>query len=453
MSKKHDKSSRKCIPEYFWIVTILVTLGYLSDAQQVCDPATCKAPNCRCSGVNIPGGFHPQDIPQMVLLTFDDAVNWDNWKYYLKLFPPDGRRKNPNGCPISMTLFVSHNYTDYCMVRKLHGRGIEIADHSLTHQVPHTWWKNATEEELATEILTQRQNLANLAEIPIEEIRGWRSPFLQPTGDTMFNILWKNNFTYDATLTHPFPRNVYSPVIWPFTLDSPLSIGCNIAPCPKKSYPGLWEIPVVTLMDYREHLPCAYVDFCQNKPRNKDEAFQILWKNFLRNYRTNRAPYYLNLHSPWLEKSDNFAAMDEFLERLVAMEDVFIVNIHHALEWMRSPTSNTNIKDFLPWQCPYFKPNIEDGIYCEMTYKPRSATKKLKPNKGSDVIGRKNNQTKHNSNINKAYPPGFLDEERITTHPTKRKPWFLRNSTTRNRPVKLIYWICWITIVIITLYF
>ncbi|XP_029652461.1 chitin deacetylase 7-like [Octopus sinensis] len=433
---------------YHFVTIILAILSYLGDGQQICDSTTCKAPNCHCSGVNIPGGFHPEDIPQIVLLSFDDAVNWDNWDYYLKLFPPDGRRKNPNGCPISMTLFVSHNYTDYCMVRKLHGRGIEIADHSLTHQVPHEWWKNASEEELANEILTQRHNLANLAEIPIEHIRGWRSPFLQPTGDTMFTILWKNNFTYDATLTHPFPRNVYSPVIWPFTLDSPLAIGCNIKPCPQKSYPGFWEVPVVTLMDYREHLPCAYVDFCQNKPRNKDEAFQILWKNFLRNYRTNRAPYYLNLHSPWLDKTDNLDAMDEFLNRLVAMEDVFIINIHQALEWMRSPTSNMNIMDFLPWQCPFFKPNIEDGIYCVMTYKPRTTTTKAmysnRPNKDSNSDARKNNQTKLNSNINRAYPPGFFEEEQITRHTTKRRPWFLRNSAARNNSFKFV--IGWVSL-------
>lgn len=125
--------------KYCHFVTVIFTiLSYLVDGQQICDSTTCKAPNCHCSGVNIPGGFHPEDIPQMVLLSFDDAVNWDNWDYYMKLFPPDGHRKNPNGCPISMTLFVSHNYTDYCMVRKLHGRGIEIADHSLTHQVTTT---------------------------------------------------------------------------------------------------------------------------------------------------------------------------------------------------------------------------------------------------------------------------------------------------------------------------
>ena len=64
-------------------------------------------------------------------------------------------------------------------------------------------------------------------------------------------MLYRNNFTYDATMTYPFPRNVYSPVMWPFTLDFSYTLVCNIQPCPNKTYPGFWIIPVVVMMDYR----------------------------------------------------------------------------------------------------------------------------------------------------------------------------------------------------------
>ena len=40
-----------------------------------CDPAFCQIPDCYCGGNEIPGGFSPDQIPQFVLLTFDDAVN------------------------------------------------------------------------------------------------------------------------------------------------------------------------------------------------------------------------------------------------------------------------------------------------------------------------------------------------------------------------------------------
>ncbi|XP_050399877.1 chitin deacetylase 7 [Patella vulgata] len=402
-----------------------------SDIENRCTPSNCKLPKCRCPGHSIPGGYKPEEIPQMVIITFDDAVNWENWGYYSRLFPPDGSRANPNGCPIGMTLFVSHNFTDYCMIKKIHARGNEIADHSVSHRLPHAWWAEATDEDLSEEILTQRQNLADLAEIPMEDLKGWRSPFLQPTGDTMFNILYKNNFTYDATMTYPFPRNVYSPVMWPFTLDYSYTLVCNIDPCPKKAYPGFWILPVVVMMDYREHLPCAYVDFCKNAPRNQDEAFQLLWKNFLRNYRTNRAPLYINLHSLWLNVDFNLDALDDFIQRLVTMDDVYITTVSKALEWVQNPVPLSQIKDFEPWKCD-FKPNQEDDAFCSFTYKPRTTRP---PNKPTTTTTQRPNYVNQGGGDNRndlGIPPkGGKGNGRGSNDPRNRRPWFLKNDSPR----------------------
>ena len=64
----------------------------------------------------------------MVLLTFDDSVHANNMVYYDALFTR--KRRNPNGCPISGTFFVSNEDTDYDKVRQLWKRGHEIADHT-----------------------------------------------------------------------------------------------------------------------------------------------------------------------------------------------------------------------------------------------------------------------------------------------------------------------------------
>ena len=64
-----------------------------------CDPSYCRLPDCYCGGTDIPGGYEPQDIPQFVLLTFDDAVNDLNEKFFGELFK---ERLNPNGCPIKV---------------------------------------------------------------------------------------------------------------------------------------------------------------------------------------------------------------------------------------------------------------------------------------------------------------------------------------------------------------
>ncbi len=95
----------------------------------------CTLPDCFCSvdGTLIPGGMAASDVPQMITITFDDAVNDENWELYQKkLFPPS--RKNPNGCPVHATFYVSHEYTNYAMIQKMWNQGHEIAVHSITHR-------------------------------------------------------------------------------------------------------------------------------------------------------------------------------------------------------------------------------------------------------------------------------------------------------------------------------
>lgn len=53
---------------------------------------------------------------QMVLLTFDDAVTAQTYDYYEKAF---FGRKNPDGCEIQVTYYVSHEYSDYSKVSRL----------------------------------------------------------------------------------------------------------------------------------------------------------------------------------------------------------------------------------------------------------------------------------------------------------------------------------------------
>lgn len=78
-----------------------------------CNPDNCVLPSCRCSSVDIPGDLLPEETPQFVLLTFDDAVSVTNMPYYRDIF---SERQNPNDCPIAGTFFVSHEWTDYQLV-------------------------------------------------------------------------------------------------------------------------------------------------------------------------------------------------------------------------------------------------------------------------------------------------------------------------------------------------
>ena len=82
--------------------------GPFHKGADTCDPQKCKLPKCRCSGTDIPGGLNVSSTPQMVLFSFQAAVNQQNFGIYGDMFK---NRKNPNGCPRTGTFFVSHNYT------------------------------------------------------------------------------------------------------------------------------------------------------------------------------------------------------------------------------------------------------------------------------------------------------------------------------------------------------
>ena len=72
-----------------------------------CNPSKCKLPNCRCSGSDIPGGLRVDQVPQMVVLTFQNAITDPYFDRYFSLMTA---ARNPNNCPFSGTFFVQHSY-------------------------------------------------------------------------------------------------------------------------------------------------------------------------------------------------------------------------------------------------------------------------------------------------------------------------------------------------------
>ena len=215
----------------FWLVCGVLSL-FISDIEgktlgQVCDPSQCRLPDCFCSGTVIPGGLSAASIPQMIMMSFDDAVNEQVYPYYQTLF--DGNTKNPNGCPITATFFVSHEYTQYNKVQTLYHDRHEIADHSISHREPISWWKSANYSELDAEIAGQREILRKWGNVKLEDVRGYRAPFLQIGGNTEFKVLYDEKFTYEASMP---TQDFMNPPMWPYTLDYQTSQECVIPPCP-----------------------------------------------------------------------------------------------------------------------------------------------------------------------------------------------------------------------------
>lgn len=300
---------------------------------------TCKPPNCVCCSNDMPLPY--KTIPQMVFFTFDDAITPQVAGFYRQLF--DSSRRNPNGCPVSMTLFISHSNTVYSLVREFYQKGMEIASHSVSHGHPKT-------STFKDEALKQKQNLARMARIPHTRIKGWRSPFLEPLGDAQPNMLHELGYSYDATLTISKKTLKEKPPV-PFTLDYGWPYDCKIKPCPRKQHRGFWEVPVISLMDYLQRFDCVYVDGCNNPPPDEEAAFRFLWDNFESYYKTNKAPFGINMHASWFFYPDRLKAMDRFIRELVLLDDVYIVSVKQVIEWLRNPVKLQDVNSFGPWSC------------------------------------------------------------------------------------------------------
>ncbi|XP_046383943.1 uncharacterized protein LOC124154322 isoform X3 [Ischnura elegans] len=313
----------------------------VDQAAAKCRKDICLLPDCNCGGKEVPGGLEPQNVPQIVLLTFDDSVNDLNKQLYSDLF--EKGRKNPNGCPISATFYVSHEWTDYSQVQNLYAAGHEMASHSISH----SFGEQFSQRKWSREINGQREILAAYGGVKLEDVRGMRAPFLAVGGNKMFKMLYDTNFTYDSSM--PVYEN--RPPSWPYTFDYKIFHDCMIPPCPTRSYPGVWEVPMVMWQDLNGGR-CSMGDACSNPPTS-DGVYKMLIKNFERHYTTNRAPFGLYYHAAWFTQPHHKEGFEAFLDTIVAMDDVWLVTNWQAIQWVRDPTPLSHVKQFQPFGCNY----------------------------------------------------------------------------------------------------
>lgn len=351
-------SLKKFFHMYFVVFILLICDSY-AQQKEACNAKNCKPPNCRCPSPRPPGGLLAKQVPQVVLVAFDDAVN-SNIRYYEELFP--GTLVNPNYCPIVATFFVSdvpskeNEPTDYSNVKKLYDRGHELASHSISHRMPLMFWDTANYSDYVTEIYGEKMNIVVKSGVPPKEIKGMRVPFLQNGGDNMFKMLKDYNFTYDSSLvTGPIKMTQFhsKEPIYPYTLDIPPSPKlCDVYPgtCPKASYPGLWEIPLNRMFG-NDGMACSMADACSHNLQDVAATFNYLVNNFNLYYNRNRAPFGVYIHSSWfIDKPWHFEGLKKFIEHVAGMKDTWIISMSQAIEWMKNPTPLQRIRWFKPWK-------------------------------------------------------------------------------------------------------
>lgn len=295
-----------------------------------CDPTQCVLPDCYCSadGTRIPGNIDPQQVPQMITITFNGAVNVDNIDLYEEIF--NGQRQNPNGCQIRGTFFVSHKYTNYSAVQDLHRRGHEIAVFSLTHKEDPQYWSHGTYDDWLAEMAGARLIIERFANITDGSIIGVRAPYLRVGGNKQFEMMADQFFVYDASITASLGRVP----IWPYTLYFRMPHKCNGngGNCPSRSHP-VWEM-VMNELDRRddptfdESLPgCHMVDSCSNIQSGEQFA-RLLRHNFNRHFNSNRAPLGLHFHASWLKSKKEYKdELIKFIEEMIARSDVYFVTM------------------------------------------------------------------------------------------------------------------------------
>ncbi|XP_017152750.1 mucin-5AC isoform X6 [Drosophila miranda] len=307
-----------------------------------CRKDVCLLPDCYCGGRDIPGGLNVTEVPQIVLITFDDAINPINIDIYKELFN-NKTRKNPNGCPWRATFYLSHEWTDYGMVQDMYSEGHEMASHTVSH----SFGEQFSQKKWTREIAGQREILAAYGGVKLSDVRGMRAPFLSVGGNKMYKMLYDSNFTYDSSM--PVYEN--RPPSWPYTLDYKIFHDCMIPPCPTRSYPGVWQVPMVMWQDLNGGR-CSMGDACSN-PSDAEGVTKMIMKNFERHYTTNRAPFGLFYHAAWFTQPHHKEGFIKFLDAINSMSDVWILTNWQALQWVRDPTPISRINSFQPFQCDY----------------------------------------------------------------------------------------------------
>ncbi|KAJ3405330.1 hypothetical protein HDV05_006631, partial [Chytridiales sp. JEL 0842] len=281
-------------PTLLLSLTALLSISTFTSAQgstYSCTPANCRpADGCFCASRDPPGGLNLQDVPMFVTLTLDDAVQERLYDAFNTPFQSGYR--NPNGCPLPATYFISLPYTNYHTATRLYAQGNEIALHTFNHADLATNTTQGVNQEVVNNLIT----LSTLAGVPTREIIGFRHPFLSHNQNTFKAIAETRAIRYESSVTVDDRVNGF----WPFTLDHGLPFTARCPGCsPDNSQwinPGMWEIPMYTLLTPSGDIWATMDPDMDPIKNNWAQALDYLKSNFERHY-AKKLPFGLYQHA------------------------------------------------------------------------------------------------------------------------------------------------------------
>lgn len=324
-----------------------------------------------------PGGLSPEQVPMFVAIGWDDNSDIGGMEWSLDLRQG---RSNPagtgqaatfDGSPITMTYYNTSVYAGATgpAWKRAYDEGHEIGNHTQSHGEhlrrleDQTTWDN--------EIGNCQDALAGL-QIPLEEVYGFRTPFLGTANATIHAVV-DAGFMYDCSLEEGFqPAQDGTNYLWPYTLDggSPgneLLVSWDLKN-PIDPQPGLWEMPVYAFIvppdevckqygvepGFRDRMKATadYFDTEGGKITGFDYnvwfEFEMTpaevaatWMYTLdQRLAGNRAPFLLGGHTDEYDDANAHRreAMEVFLDYALEKPEVRVVSVKQTLDWIREPT-------------------------------------------------------------------------------------------------------------------
>ncbi|VDM97604.1 unnamed protein product [Thelazia callipaeda] len=294
------------------------------------------------SGLEIPNGLLPSEVPQMILLTFEGPIIDQTFLLYKSLF--GGIYRNPNGCPITSTFFISNKWNNYDHTQWLMDFGHEIAVNSVSYEN----LDNATVTRWEEEIVGMRSALQHFSHAKASDILGVRAPKLRFGGDNQLDVMEKFGFVYDnSMITSGGP-------FWPQTLAYRTAWECLSKFCPNKAHPKLWEIPINPLKFLNSQNEFNMLTEAITRKHSSSEIATILEFNLNRSYNYNRAPFLLTIDNDFftlLPEKRAISALKLFIHNALKKSDIYMITIKQALQWIKQPTRLMDIHNFEAWQC------------------------------------------------------------------------------------------------------
>ena len=328
-----------------------------------------------------PAGLAPAQVPQFVLLGFDDnpvgeRVDWVVKHLDAKRNPAGaGKAATFDGAPVRTIFFSNGRYWKDASTVAAHQRALAAGHEIANHTQNHEHGRQFTAEQWRKEMTACDDTFA-AAGIPVKSLVGFRTPFLEYNAQT-FAALAASGRLYDSSIEEgDQPGEDGTNFLWTYTLDegSPGNAADYKAGDPRRvgHHPGLWEIPLHVFMvpadadcarygatpglrsRIGKNLKESYgagtgepTDKITGLDWNVFEAAKCDGPEFLAILKYtldlrlagNRAPFMIGGHTELypLNKPDRRKAVEDFVAYALSKPEVRFVTGPQLIGWLRAP--------------------------------------------------------------------------------------------------------------------